>query len=135
MTPSKAVDKIKEITKINPFVNSRKKEVVEIRALLCYILREKMNMRWIAIKEIFLKNGRKTNNSTLIHAVENYKIYASRNKKLERLAKKFPFKDAPIDQVRKTQILENRLRILERKLRNCEKENKKNNKHYLLRER
>lgn len=135
MTPFKVVDKIKEITKINPFVDSRKKEVVEIRALLCYILREKMNMRWIAIKEIFLKNGRKTNNSTLIHAVENYKIYASRNKKLERLAKKFPFKDAPIDQVRKTQILENRLRILERKLRNCEKENKKNNEHYLLRER
>jgi hypothetical protein len=135
MTPSKAVDKIKDITKINPFVDSRKKEVVEIRALLCYILREKMNMRWIAIKEIFLKNGRKTNNSTLIHAVENYKIYASRNKKLERLAKKFPFKDAPIDQVRKTQILENRLRILERKLRNCEKENRKNNGNYILRER
>lgn len=133
MTPFKVVDKIKEITKINPFVDSRKKEVVEIRALLCYILREKMNMRWIAIKELFLANGRKTNNSTLIHAVENYKSYASKNKKLERLANKFPFKDAPIDQVRKTQILENRLRILERKLRNCEKENKENIRNHVLR--
>ena len=133
MNPFKVVDKIKEITKINPFVDSRKKEVVEIRALLCYILRERMNMRWIAIKELFLANGRKTNNSTLIHAVENYKSYASKNKKLERLANKFPFKDAPIDQVRKTQILENRLRILERKLRNCEKENRENIRNHVLR--
>jgi len=133
MTPSKVVDKLKEITKINPFVDSRKKEVVEIRALLCYILREKMNMRWIAIKELFLANGRKTNNSTLIHAVENYKIYASKNKKLEKLAKKFPLKDAPIDQVYKTQILENRLRILERKLRNCEKETRENIRNHVLR--
>tara|TARA_R100001369_G_scaffold91209_1_gene131974 strand:+ start:103 stop:507 length:405 start_codon:yes stop_codon:yes gene_type:complete len=133
MTPFKVVDKLKKITKINPFVDSRKKEVVEIRALLCYILREKMNMRWIAIKELFLANGRKTNNSTLIHAVENYKIYASKNKKLESLAKKFPLKDAPIDQVYKTQILENRLRILERKLRNCERENRENIKNHILR--
>jgi|TARA_R100001460_G_scaffold28282_3_gene56698 hypothetical protein len=133
MTPSKVVDKIKEITKINPFVDSRKKEVVEIRALLCYVLREKMKMRWIAIKAIFLKNGRSTNNSTLIHAVENYKIYASKNKKLEKLAKKFNFKYAPIDQVSRTQILENRLRILEKKLRNCEKENRENIRNHVLR--
>jgi hypothetical protein len=134
MTPFKVVNKLKEITKINPFVDSRKKEVVEIRALLCYVLREKMNMRWIAIKDIFLENGRKTNNSTLIHAVENYKIYASKNKKLEKLAKKFPLKDAPIDQVTKSQVLENRLRILEQKLIDCEKENRKNNRNYIFRE-
>ena len=135
MTPFQVIHKIKEITKINPFVDSRKKEVVEIRALLCYVLREKMNMRWIAIKDVFSEHGRETNNSTLIHAVKNYKIYASNNKKLKKLAKKFPLRDAPIDQVTKSQVLENRLRILEQKLIDCEKENRKNNGHYILRER
>ena len=134
MTPFQVIHKIKEITKINPFVDSRKKEVVEIRALLCYVLREKMNMRWIAIKDVFSEHGRETNNSTLIHAVKNYKIYESNNKKLKKLAKKFPLKHAPIDQVTKSQVLENRLRILEQKLIDCEKENRKNNRNYIFRE-
>lgn len=133
MTPFQIIHKIKEITKINPFVDSRKKEVVETRALLCYVLREKMNMRWIAIKDIFSEHGRKTNNSTLIHAVTNYKIYASKNKALKKLEKKFPFKNAPMDQVTKSQLLENRLRILEQKLKNCEDKTRENIKNHVFR--
>lgn len=134
MNPSEVVSKIKDITKINPFVDSRKRSVVEIRALLCFLLREKLNMRWIAIKELFLKNGRRTDNSTLMNAINSYKKFALSNKELKEIENQFVFNSEPVDQISKVQILENRLRILSRKLRNCEKENKQNTKDIILRE-
>ena len=126
MSPKEVVEKIKEITKINPFVDSRKQSVVEIRSLLCYLLREKLQMRWVAIKELFLTNGKKTDNSTLINSVNNYNKFALANKDLINIENQFVFETEPIDKISKMQVLENRCRILTRKLRNCEKQNKQN---------
>lgn len=134
MNPSEIINKLKRITKIDPFVESRKKEVVEVRALLCYLLREKRKLRLIAIKKIFLENGRQTNNATILHALKNYEAYSRSNESLKEIESQFKFKAESADEILKSQILESRLRILERKLRNCEKETKKNIGNYVLRE-
>jgi hypothetical protein len=133
MTPLEVVDKIKKITKINPFVDSRQQGVVEVRALLCHLLRNKLNMRWIAIRELFLKNGKKTDNATLMNAINRYEIYSKNNKDLKKIEKEFSFKSVPIDQITKAAIFEIKCRVLERKLRKCEKENQKNIGNHVLR--
>lgn len=129
MTTTELILKLKDASGIDPFESSRERRVVEIRSLLVYLLREKMNMRWIAIKRCFEVNGRITNNSTLIHSLTAYKIYAKSNKKLKDILSQFAFKSEHIDEIRKIQILENRCRILERKLRNCEGKDKSNIKN------
>ena len=83
-------------------------------------------MRWVAIKELFLTNGKKTDNSTLINSVNNYNKFALANKDLINIENQFVFETEPIDKISKMQVLENRCRILTRKLRNCEKQNKQN---------
>ena len=133
MTPLEVVDKIKKITKINPFVDSRHQNVVEIRALLCHLLRNKLNMRWIAIRKLFLKNGKKTDNATLMNAIDRYEVYSKNNKNLKKIEKEFSFKSTPIDQITKAAILEIKCRVLERKLRNCETKNQKNIGNHVLR--
>ena len=42
LKPIDVAKKLKEITKINVFENKRKREVIEIRMLLCYLLRQKL---------------------------------------------------------------------------------------------
>ena len=127
MTPQQIADKIIVITGVDPFYKSREPDVIEVRSFLLFLLRGKLNMRWIAIKEFFLQNGRKTDNSSIINAYNNYKNYSNSSTRLKKLEKEFSFNlTETIDEIRKIQVVENRCRILERKLRNCEEKTKKN---------
>jgi len=73
---------LKNITGINVYENTRKREVVEVRSLLVYILREMENMTYYSIKDFFRSNGKDYDHSTAVHAHKNYEIYSTYNKKL-----------------------------------------------------
>jgi chromosomal replication initiation ATPase DnaA len=53
MTAQEISDRIIKKTKVNVFEDSRKKEVIHYRSLLIYLLREKMNLRWMNIALFF----------------------------------------------------------------------------------
>ena len=53
LKPIEIANKIIELSGINIFENTRKREYVEMRALLCYLLREKLAMRWTNISLFF----------------------------------------------------------------------------------
>ena len=55
----KISERIIEMTGIDIFQNTRKREYVELRALACYIFRKKMNMRWTSIANFFTQWERK----------------------------------------------------------------------------
>ena len=74
---------IKEISNINPFQNTRKREVIEIRSLLIYIMRDIEGMTYESIKNYFIKKGRKMDHATALHSYVNYPIYSRYNKKLD----------------------------------------------------
>ena len=74
---------LKIITGINVFENSRKREVVETRALLVYILREVENMSLFSVRDFFRANGKEYDHSTVLHAQKSYAMYSKYNKKLQ----------------------------------------------------
>ena len=59
LQPIQIADKIKELSGINIFENTRKRPVVEMRSLLCYLLREKLGMRWTNIALFFKSQEKK----------------------------------------------------------------------------
>jgi hypothetical protein len=58
---------------IDIFRNTRKRDYVESRALLTYLLREYFGMRLSEIQRLFHRNGYPVHHATLIHAIKNFK--------------------------------------------------------------
>ena len=117
LKPIQIADKIKELSGINIFENTRKRPVVEMRSLLCYLLREKLGMRWTNIALFFKSQGKSINHATVIHAVKTYRINRNHNNKLMEYERMFKFKsDLNYDEIDKIHYLENKVRNLEMKL-------------------
>lgn len=117
LKPINIANKLKNISKINVFEDTRKREVVEIRMLLCYLLREKMNMRWINIAKFFSNNGKNMTHATAIHSYNMYPLYKKHNKKLKEFEKKFSWKsNLNYDEIDKIHYLENKVKNLQEKL-------------------
>ena len=75
-------ERIIEMTGIDIFKNTRKQEYVQLRALACYIFREKMNMRWMNIANFFISMGKAMDHANAIHLVNMYPLYAKDNPEL-----------------------------------------------------
>jgi len=117
LKPTQIAIKIQKEAKINIFENTRKRPVVEHRALLSYILREKLRMRWTNIANFFIKRGKHMTHASVIHACKSYPIYKKSNKKLEHIEKLFTFKNnLTYDEIDKVYFLENKVKNLEEKL-------------------
>ena len=76
---------IKLLTGVNVFENSRKKDIVETRSLLVYILRSVENMTYETIKEFFNANGKEYDHATALHAFNNYEMYCKDNTRLKEI--------------------------------------------------
>ena len=92
LKPIEIANKLREFSGIDPFDNSRQHPVIEIRSLLCYLLRERKRMRWMAISKFFVVNGKSMNHATAIHAVKTYPLNKKHNKKLMEYERMFKFK-------------------------------------------
>ena len=80
----KIANNLSEISKLNPFENSRKREIIEIRSALIKILREYQEMTLNQIASFFTNNNRKMDHSTVLHSLKNYEIYIKYNPKLKK---------------------------------------------------
>ena len=82
LKPIEIANKIIQESGINVFENNRRKYNVEMRSLLCFLLREKLNMRWLNIAKFFNDNNKSMTHASCIHAFKNYKMYKKTNSKL-----------------------------------------------------
>jgi hypothetical protein len=91
--------------------------VLEIRMLLCFLLREKLGMRWINIANFFSNNGKPMTHATAIHSYKMYPVYKKHNKNLHDLEKMFSWKsNLTYDEIDKVHYLENKVKNLEQKI-------------------
>ncbi len=67
---------------IDVFAKSRKVEVVEMRSLFVYILREVEEMTYYEIRDYFASNGKSLNHATALHSFRNYEMYKKYNPKI-----------------------------------------------------
>jgi len=115
LTPEEIGNKVLELSGVNIFKNTRKRNYVEHRALLCYLLREKLLMRWTYISKFFESQGKTMTHATAIYLVKNYHIFKKSNKSLDEIENIFVFKSQlNYDEIDKIHYLEN-------KCMNCEK--------------
>ena len=55
LKPIQIAKRIIKESGVNIFENNRRKNQIEFRSLLCYLLREKLNMRWTLIAKFLQK--------------------------------------------------------------------------------
>lgn len=109
-------DSVKEMSGIDIFDNTRSRAHVELRALVCYILREKMGMRWTNISLYFKSEGKTMHHATAIHSVKMYPIYRKYNNDLQELERCFNFKsELQYDEIDKLHYLQGKFDNLESK--------------------
>tara|TARA_R110001606_G_scaffold95043_1_gene210517 strand:+ start:38 stop:556 length:519 start_codon:yes stop_codon:yes gene_type:complete len=92
--PHEVGGKICDITGIDIFKNTRKKEYVELRALVCYTLREDLNFGYKRIADYFNSKGKIMERCNARHSAKMYPIYKKYNKNLERLEGSFQFRSS-----------------------------------------
>jgi len=102
-TPDEVANKVIALSKINIYNNTRKRDYVDCRALVCYLLRNKLQMRWTNIAVFFKENGKDMNHATVMHLEKNYPYYKKHNKMLDEMENMLLFKGGlnydQIDQV------------------------------------
>lgn len=74
---------LENISEINPFENTRKMEVIEIRSVLVCIMREVEKMSYHSIKDYFNSKGKHFDHATAMHSYKNFEMYCRYNNKLE----------------------------------------------------
>lgn len=67
------INTINEEAGIDIFRNTRRRDYVEARALLTYLLRNYFGMRLSEIQRLFKKNGYPIHHATLLHALKSFK--------------------------------------------------------------
>jgi len=114
----KAIDianKITEISGINLFEKTRKRNVIEHRGLLCYILREKLKMRWQKMEKFYTSQGWPVNHATLMNSYKKWYIYKT-NENIIKILNEFDFMEEDQDEINKVDMLETKCNNLKKKL-------------------
>ena len=75
-------NKVNRISGVNVFENSRTNPIVEARSLLIFILYKYKKMKLQEIANFFEDNGKSSDHSTVLHALNSFEIYLTTNKTL-----------------------------------------------------
>ena len=102
-SPEQVANKVIELCKLDIYNKTRKRNYVDYRALVCWVLRNKLNMRWTNIAQFFIQNGKEMNHANVIHLEKNYPYYKKHNPFLDEIENMMLFKGGlnydQIDQV------------------------------------
>lgn len=115
MKPIEIANKISEISGIDLFNKSRKRNVVEHRGLLCYILRDKLKMRWEKIAKFYKAQGWPVNHATLINSYNKWYMYKT-NEDVISILNDFKFVEETQEEIDKIDRLETKYINLQKKL-------------------
>ena len=115
-TPEQVSDLLISLSGLNIYKQTRKAEYVEHRALLCHILRNKLDMRWVSISDFIKSKGKSFDHATAIHANKMYPIYKqSRFDYYDKLESNFIVKSQiEYSQISKIEILQKKYETLEK---------------------
>ena len=82
-------DSVKEVSGLDIFDNTRRRDYVEMRALVCYVLRKKLRIGLTNIALYFQSEGKTMHHATVIHLVNQYPMYKRYNSRLAEIEDSF----------------------------------------------
>jgi len=80
----KIAKEINKIAKVDVFQNTRKREVVEARSLLSFILYKYEKMTLQEIGNLFKQKGRSGNHTTVLHSIKSFETHKKYNNRIQR---------------------------------------------------
>jgi len=115
-TPEQVSELLISLTGIDIYKQTRKNEYVEHRALLCYILRNKLDMRWHSIARFVKSKGKSYDHATAIYANKMYPIYKQSNfDYYDKLESQFIVKSQiEYSQISKLEVIQKKYETLEK---------------------
>ena len=117
-TPNGVSNLLLSLSEPELFAETRKRNVIEHRALLCYILRNNLKMTFESIADFFVANGKSYDHSTAIHSCKMYPTYRKYNKNLYEIEKLFVvYDEVEYEEVSSMQLIMKRNKELEELLR------------------
>ena len=80
---NKIAKHIIDISGIDVFKNTRKREYIEMRSLLTFILRHHCNMRFTEIRDFYESKGKNYDHATALHSLKSFETHRRYNTKLD----------------------------------------------------
>jgi hypothetical protein len=81
---NKIAKEIIDISGIDVFDNSRKREYVEMRSLLTFMLRHHCNMKFTEIRDFYESNGKNYDHATAIYSLKAFEMHRRYNPKIDK---------------------------------------------------
>ena len=73
-----------DISGINVFDNTRKREHIEMRSLLTFMLRHHCNMKFTDIRDFYESKGKNYDHATAIHSLKSFETHRRYNPKVDK---------------------------------------------------
>jgi len=81
---NKIAEDIIDISGIDVFSNTRKREYIEMRSLLTFILRHHCNMKFKEIRDFYESNGKNYDHATALHSLKSFETHRRYNPMLDK---------------------------------------------------
>jgi len=81
---NKIAKDIIDISNIDVFKNTRKREHIEMRSLLTFILRHHCNMTFHQIKNFYESKGKSYDHATALHSLKSFETHRRYNPKIDK---------------------------------------------------
>lgn len=82
---NRIAQKVRSVTGVDPFMNTRKREYVEARSLLMYLYHNVCRLNYSQITRLFQNQGKGMHHATVIHSLRNFDMYKKFNPKFNEL--------------------------------------------------
>ena len=100
-----------DISEVDVFENSRRRENIDVRSLLVFVLRNHLGMTFHQIKNFYEKNGKHYDHATAMHSLKTFEVNRRYSKSLDEWLRKIQFLIRDKSNIKKG-ILEHKLQYL-----------------------
>ena len=81
---NKIAKHIIDISGIDVFKNTRKREYIEIRSLLTFMLRHHCNLTYHQIRDFYKSKGKSYDHATALHSLKSFEMHRRYNPKIDK---------------------------------------------------
>ena len=103
-------NKVKELSGLDIYKNTRQREYVEARSLLIFLMYNTLNFRLSEIEKFFVSRGKHYNHATVLYALKNFNSYRQFNKNITLWLNKITNKDTSV--IQKTSVILENIKAL-----------------------
>ena len=81
---NKIAEDIIDISGLDVFDNTRKKEYIQMRSLLTFMLRHHCNMKFTDIRDFYESKGKNYDHATALHSLKSFETHRRYNPKVDK---------------------------------------------------